>query len=78
MSTPDEFQNTKESQPFYDQYYFDPYSSGVNVPYGRTEPWLSVFGNVADNIVEPIQSQSVLDVGCAKGLLVEAMGTLAR
>ena len=69
MSTSDERQSTQEDGgacppyelaksgeflPSYDQYYFDHYSSGVNVPYGRTEPWLSVFENVADNIVQHI------------------------
>ena len=73
MSAPDERQNTKESQPSYDQYYFDHYGSDAGVPYGRIEPWLSMFGGVAENIVMHIHPQSVLDVGCAKGLLVEAL-----
>jgi len=32
------------------------------------------FGNIADWIVKNISSQKVLDVGCAKGFLVECFG----
>ncbi len=41
--------------------------------YGRTEEWLSLFSRLADRIVDELAPQRVLDVGCALGLLVEAL-----
>jgi SAM-dependent methyltransferase len=44
------------------------------VPYDRTQPeWLRFFGTIADRIVAEIRPRRVLDVGCAKGFLVEAL-----
>ncbi len=44
------------------------------VPYSRYEgKWLQFFGLVADHIVKQIGPQKVLDAGCAKGFLVEAL-----
>ena len=45
-----------------------------SVPYNRYEgKWLQFFGLVADHIVKQIKPQKVLDAGCAKGFLVEAL-----
>jgi SAM-dependent methyltransferase len=44
------------------------------VPYSRYEgKWLQFFGLVADHIVKQIGPKKVLDAGCAKGFLVEAL-----
>lgn len=44
------------------------------VPYSRYEgKWLQFFGLVADHIVRQIGPKRVLDAGCAKGFLVEAL-----
>ncbi len=43
------------------------------VPYRRDEHWLEFFGRVADGIVRELGPTSVLDAGCAMGLLVEAL-----
>lgn len=44
------------------------------VPYSRYEgKWLQFFGLVADHIVKHIGPKKVLDAGCAKGFLVEAL-----
>lgn len=44
------------------------------VPYNRYEgKWLQFFGLVADHIVKQIGPRRVLDAGCAKGFLVEAL-----
>ncbi len=44
------------------------------VPYSRYEgKWLQFFGLVADHIVSHIRPRKVLDAGCAKGFLVEAL-----
>jgi SAM-dependent methyltransferase len=41
--------------------------------YGRTEEWFHVFNTLADRIVAELAPKRVLDVGCAIGLLVEAL-----
>ncbi len=41
--------------------------------YGRTEEWFQVFNRLADRIVDELAPRRVLDVGCAIGLLVEAL-----
>lgn len=42
-------------------------------PYERTERWLAFFARIADRIVADIAPRRVLDAGCAKGFLVEAL-----
>jgi GT2 family glycosyltransferase len=42
--------------------------------YSRENPhWLQFFGRVADEIVRQLKPRTVLDVGCAKGFLVECL-----
>lgn len=54
----------------YDSYY---YEHCCGMPYDRNEEWLRVFRRFADRIVSEIAPESVLDAGCAMGLLVEAL-----
>ena len=54
----------------FDDYY---YAHGCGAPYRRDEGWLAQFGRIADAIVRDIQPHTVLDVGCAIGLLVETL-----
>lgn len=54
----------------YDAYY---YAHGCGEPYERNPAWLQQFGDIADSIVRDIRPGSVLDAGCAIGLLVEAL-----
>src|SRR5512147_635533 len=54
----------------FDDYY---YAHGCGTPYRRDEGWLAQFGRIADAIVRDIQPHTVLDVGCAIGLLVETL-----
>ena len=42
-------------------------------PYRRDERWMAFFGDAADRIVAEIRPRSVMDVGCAIGLLVECL-----
>ncbi|MCS6297700.1 MAG: methyltransferase domain-containing protein [Nitrospira sp.] len=59
------------SHPYTCEYYK---SSLGPVPYSRYEgKWLQFFGLVADHIVKEIRPRKVLDAGCAKGFLVEAL-----
>lgn len=43
------------------------------VPYERNERWLGFFSGIAEQIVARLQPRRVLDAGCAKGFLVEAL-----
>ena len=54
----------------YDAHYYRTYEGA---PYERSDGWLHLFRTIADGIVREIHAQTVLDVGCAIGLLVEAL-----
>lgn len=54
---------------YYDENY---YKTHCGEEYERGKGWEEVFGNFADRMVREIQPQKVMDVGCAKGFLVEA------
>lgn len=54
----------------FDAYY---YSHDCGQPYERTEEWLGLFARLADRIIEDLHPERVIDVGCAKGFLVEAL-----
>ena len=60
----------RENDLLYNEEYYQNYNGD---DYGRNEKWLSFFGNIADKIVERIQPTTVLDIGCAYGLLVESL-----
>jgi len=56
----------------YDANYYSHHCGGI--PYDRTHPhWLHFFGNIADEIIRAFKPKRVLDVGCAKGFLVECL-----
>lgn len=54
----------------YDSHYFRTYNGA---PYERSALWLTLFNAIADGVVREIRPQSVLDVGCAMGFLVETL-----
>jgi SAM-dependent methyltransferase len=54
----------------YGQHY---YEHDCGTPYERNEHWTAFFGGVADRIVKELRPRSVLDAGCAMGLLVEQL-----
>jgi DNA repair exonuclease SbcCD ATPase subunit len=54
----------------FDAYY---YANCCGRPYGRDEHWLQFFGAIAARIVADIAPRTVIDAGCAMGLLVEAL-----
>lgn len=49
------------------------YEHDCGIPYERSEHWLEFFGGIADNIVRGLHPASVLDAGCAIGMLVEQL-----
>ncbi len=56
----------------YGKEYFDRYNIESGVRYERDEPmWNKHFETFAQTLIERYQPQTVLDVGCAKGFLVE-------
>lgn len=64
----------KESEPAnpYNEEYFHKHCGPI--PYDRSHPeWLKFFSSVADWIVRTINPGTVMDLGCAKGFLVEAL-----
>jgi SAM-dependent methyltransferase len=78
LTAPNDAKNNGPTVP-YDERYFAHYcdnregrAAGL-LAYGRNEHWLKFFGRIADRIVSDIKPQTVLDAGCAMGLLVEAL-----
>ncbi|MEI8167856.1 MAG: methyltransferase domain-containing protein, partial [Chloroflexales bacterium] len=57
-------------QDLYDKFY---YATGCGLPYQRDEHWTTFFGRIADELVATINPPSMLDAGCALGLLVEQL-----
>lgn len=58
----------------YGRDYYDEYGRLGPSVYSRENPlWLRHFGNAADQILSRLNPHSVLDVGCAKGFLVECL-----
>src|SRR5437868_4591633 len=50
------------------------YAHHCGLPYDRAQPhWLEFFGTIAETIIRDLKPHRVLDVGCAKGFLVEAL-----
>lgn len=63
-------ETSDDQQTRYGEYY---YTHDCGTPYERNEHWSSFFGGIADAIVRELQPTSVLDVGCALGILVEEL-----
>src|SRR5579872_1562736 len=62
----------KSTSDQYDAAYYESHLGGI--PYDRSCPhWLEFFGKLADEIVARVKPKRVLDVGCAKGFLVECL-----
>jgi SAM-dependent methyltransferase len=55
------------------EYY---YAHDCGIPYERSEHWLAFFDNIAERIVSELGPTSVLDAGCALGMLVESLRKL--
>jgi len=54
----------------FDEYY---YAHCCGDPYERNETLLRFFGNIADRLIADVAPKTVLDAGCAIGLLVETL-----
>jgi glycosyltransferase involved in cell wall biosynthesis len=59
---------------FYDENYYGTSYDKSGVPYRRDEKlWVELFAAIAGSIVDSLHPRTVLDVGCASGMLVEAL-----
>ncbi len=58
---------------YYNEEYYKNYAYANGMAYERGNGWEEIFGNHADRIVKEIAPKKTLDVGCAKGFLVEAL-----
>ncbi len=59
---------------FYDADYYGSAYDQSGVPYSRNETlWVELFDRIGGSIVKTLQPASALDVGCAVGMLVEAL-----
>lgn len=67
----DPLRSNLRASELYDRFYFS--KSVGEVPYGRRAEWLNFFGHMADCIVADIAPRTVLDAGCAFGILVESL-----
>src|SRR5258706_3796677 len=72
MTTFNDLYNTNKSA-LYDENYYKVYGG---TRYERSEIWLSFFGNAAQHIVDQLAPKTILDVGCAFGILVEELRKL--
>lgn len=57
--------------PEYDAFYYERYDACGT--YERTDHWTAEFARLAGEIVTKLEPESVLDAGCAIGMLVEAL-----
>src|SRR6185295_9899009 len=55
----------------YDSFYYAHYCG--ERAYRRDPSWLAFFGGIAEQIVARIAPATVLDAGCAMGMVVEAL-----
>jgi len=62
--------NVSDHGRLFDAHY---YATGLGAPYQRDEHWMSFFAGIAARIVAEIGPATVLDAGCAMGLLVEQL-----
>lgn len=59
-----------DANKLFDAHY---YATGLGRPYQRDSHWMNFFAGIAERIVTEIGPASVLDAGCAFGLLVEQL-----
>jgi len=59
---------------FYDEDYYGASYDKSGVPYRRDQKlWVDLFDSMATSIVDTLRPDTALDVGCATGMLVEAL-----
>jgi len=60
--------------PAYDRFYYLRYlDPDGKLEYARSDHWLQFFGYIAERIAVDIQPASILDAGCAMGMIVECL-----
>ncbi len=67
-------ENSFDPASVYNKDYYDHYGSTSGVPYDRDQPvWQEHFQAFAKTLIERYKPRTTLDVGCAKGFLVEQL-----
>ncbi len=56
--------------PEYGRYYYEHYDGN---PYGRSPAWMARMGEIAEAVQVTLKPDTVLDAGCAMGVLVESL-----
>ena len=59
------------SQGLFDSAYYRSHCG--EIPYQHNDAWINMFDHVAERIIADIQPKTVLDAGCAYGILVERL-----
>jgi hypothetical protein len=67
---PGEPEDNEPDAPMYSEYY---YKHDCGVPYERNEHWMKFFHEIARRIARDLEPHTMLDAGCAMGLLVEQL-----
>lgn len=58
----------------FNQFDEDYFKTGLGpTAYERKEPWLAFYASIVDQIVRSLQPKTVMDAGCALGMIVEAL-----
>src|ERR1700722_17723726 len=66
--------NSFDPASVYNKDYYDHYGSTAGVPYDRDQPvWQKHFHTFAKTLIERYKPRTTLDVGCAKGFLIEQL-----
>src|SRR3954464_9008537 len=60
--------DVSDASALYEAYYF---AHDCGRPYGRSDDWLSFFDAIAAGLIRDLAPSTMLDAGCAMGLLVE-------
>ncbi len=66
----EDHQRMRPEDELYDRNYYENYNGEA---YGRSKQWLEFFGAISSNVIESLRPTTVLDAGCAYGLLVETL-----
>jgi len=70
VTTGNDQSDATEESGIFGSYY---YAHDCGTPYERNEHWREFFGEIAETVVRELAPTTVLDAGCAIGLLVEAL-----
>lgn len=68
--TPEKLEEARKTGDVFDEVYF---KNCCGQPYERTPTWLRMFNHWATMVVDRLAPEKVMDAGCGKGFMVEAL-----